>query len=721
MLELRELNEMALSVAFKSLRRSHVALNTWRSNNNLRNGSIQSYIDILPQVRDAIEHKKPLVALESTIITHGMPWPQNLDTALEVEALVREEGATPATIAILNGRIKVGLSEIDLQTLAKKQSKEVTKCSRRDLAFLVSQGRSGGTTVAATMLIANKVGLKIFATGGIGGVHQQGHITMDISADLIELGRTSLAVVCSGVKSILDIPRTLEFLETQGVCVTTYGSPEYVFPDFFTRDSGSCVSFNLQNPDEAARLIRTSDEMQLQSGILIAVPIPAQFAADKSAIKAAIAQAHREANEQHLSGKEVTPFLLAAIAKITGGNSLQANIALIKNNASTAAKIAKALYGSNEIYSISTASAVSAPLVIGASILDLTLTIQDKMPEILDGATYRTKAKQSAGGVGRNIAEGLFKLYGTTNFISRVGNDQLGKSLISLMPEALQSSICVDPEYSTSLCSVIFDKAGDCKLVLGNMEIHGNITPKHVEMHEELLQKTPLIIMDGNLSVQTMECILQLAKKYNKPVFFEPTDMRISGKPFKLSQSLRHQIKFISPNIYELKQIVETITNESIVWNEKKILSKDKLLRETKRLLKLIEQEFDCILVTLGHHGIVLSLLARATEIPLFDANSGKYQLFEQTNDAKRILCYYPAQSVSNIVNVSGAGDSFTSGFITGLLRGYNIDRAVTFGFLAAECSLQAESAVPAEYFRNTKEENEMLEIRYKKLTKESF
>ncbi|XP_037931992.1 uncharacterized protein LOC119666786 [Teleopsis dalmanni] len=398
------------------LKTGNAFLNILRKRSTTVN-AFKKLIDIHPQVQYSLDKCKPIVALESTIITHGMPFPQNFDTALEVEELVRANGAVPATIAIIDGRIKVGLNNTDLAKLAAKKQNEVIKCSRRDLPFVISQQKCGGTTVAATMIIAHMTGIKVFATGGVGGVHRDGHISMDISADLIELGRTPVAVICSGVKSILDIPRTLEYLETQGVCVAAYQNYG-IFPDFYTRDSGCKAPYNLENPVEAANLIKCLYDLDLNSGILIGVPIPEKYSANKGQITLAIEEAYKKAEQQDVNGKQVTPFLLEAISKITEGKSLNANMALIKNNATVGAQIAVELCKDNiykDIY-LQTEKMHKAPLIIGASILDLSLTMNDEIPTVLNGATYQIQTKQSAGGVGRNLAEGIFKLHGEANF-----------------------------------------------------------------------------------------------------------------------------------------------------------------------------------------------------------------------------------------------------------------------------------------------------------------
>ncbi|MFL2739135.1 MAG: pseudouridine-5'-phosphate glycosidase [bacterium] len=279
-----------------------------------------------------------MVALESTIISHGMPFPQNLKTALTVEKIIREESAVPATIAILNGRIKIGLSQHELEQFAKQTSQ--IKVSRRDLPLVISQKQSGGTTVAATMICAKLAGIAVFVTGGIGGVHRESENTMDISADLMELAQTNVAVVCAGIKSILDIPRTLEYLETQGVPVIGYKTEE--FPAFYTPSSGSLVQSRLDTPEEIAHCMKIKWKLGLDGGIVIGNPVQEQDAMDASIIQQAISEALRDAAQKQIEGKNVTPFLLERINRLTMGESLKSNISLVCNNAHLGAKIAVA-------------------------------------------------------------------------------------------------------------------------------------------------------------------------------------------------------------------------------------------------------------------------------------------------------------------------------------------------------------------------------------------
>ena len=298
------------------------------------------YLDIAPEVGAALKEGRPVVALESTIISHGMPYPQNVETARNVEDIIRSEGAVPATIAIIGGKMKVGLSADEIEYLGKK-GMAVTKASRRDLPVLAAKGMDGATTVASTMIIAAMAGIKIFATGGIGGVHRGAETTMDISADLEELGRTDVTVVCAGAKSILDIGLTLEYLETKGVPVLGYGTDE--LPAFYCRESGFGVDYRVDTPEELAATIKAKHDLGVHGGILVGNPIPKEYEMPKAMADRAIDIAVKKAEENGIKGKQLTPFLLALVKEMTGGMSLDSNIQLVYNNARVAAKTAVAL------------------------------------------------------------------------------------------------------------------------------------------------------------------------------------------------------------------------------------------------------------------------------------------------------------------------------------------------------------------------------------------
>ena len=298
------------------------------------------YLDIKPEVKEAIESGKPVVALESTIISHGMPYPQNVETALQVEQIIRDNGAVPATIAIIGGRLKAGLTPEEIEYFGKK-GPEITKASRRDLAMLCAKGEDGACTVTTTMMIAHMAGIKVFATGGIGGVHRGAETTMDISADLEELAQTPVMVVCAGCKSILDIGLTLEYLETHGVPVIGFGTED--MPAFYTRKSGFKVDYRVDDPKMLAKFFNTHLELGLRGGILVGNPIPEEYSMEPEIINPAIDAAIEECKKLGIKGKETTPFLLAKVKDITGGDSLDSNIRLVFNNAKVAALTAAEL------------------------------------------------------------------------------------------------------------------------------------------------------------------------------------------------------------------------------------------------------------------------------------------------------------------------------------------------------------------------------------------
>lgn len=298
---------------------------------------LKQYLDIAPEVQEALEAGKPVVALESTIISHGMPYPQNVETARKVEDIVRESGAVPATIAIIGGRLKAGLSPEELEYFGKT-GMAIKKASRRDLPFIVAKKIDGATTVASTMIIAALAGIKVFVTGGIGGVHRGAQETFDISADLQELANTDVAVICAGAKSILDIGLTLEYLETHGVPVVGFGTEE--FPAFYTRKSGFTVDYKVDEPAEVAAAMKAKWDMGLKGGMVIGNPIPTEHEMDYDTITNAIENALKEAEEKGIKGKESTPFLLGKVKDITGGSSLTSNIELVFNNARVGSKIA---------------------------------------------------------------------------------------------------------------------------------------------------------------------------------------------------------------------------------------------------------------------------------------------------------------------------------------------------------------------------------------------
>lgn len=514
-----------------------------------------------------------------------MPYPRNLEMAKLVEKTVREHGAVPATIAVLDGVFKVGLNESELLTLAKpqdpdKEKRVKLKISRKDLAYAHMARMDGGTTVSATMILANLAGIQFFATGGIGGVHRGAEVTMDISTDLTELSKTPVTVVCAGIKSILDIKKSLEFLETFGVPVVTLNSP--IFPSFFTNESGIASPLTLSDVESVAKMVWTSKNLlSLSNGIIVAVPNPNP--ANSSVMQAAITQALRESEEQSIEGNRITPFLLAKIQVLTQGKSLDSNISLVLNNAKIAAQIAVAYSrltsyegdinnykisgfrdhslintSSSPVPSMSTfsspdgitekSSMMSAPVVvIGGSVMD---TISQSCVPLISGSSNPGSVHFSHGGVGRNIAERLCIDYKqSVNFITAVGNDENGWHLLRHLAQIgvrINGSIVVSAfglskpneefvgirhvQSSSALSSstanylAIHSHNGDLVAGIADMNVFQHISREYIRDHlAGAIRKAALIVLDANLSSESFSEALVVSSSYVVPVFFEPT------------------------------------------------------------------------------------------------------------------------------------------------------------------------------------------------------
>ncbi|KAF7224087.1 transcript variant X2 [Nothobranchius furzeri] len=639
------------------------------------------FFKVHPSVSQSLAENKPVVALESTIVTHGMPYPHNLSTATEVEAIVRAEGATPATVAVIDGEIRVGLSADELNYLA--QSKSLLKVSRRDLPYVVSKGLSGGTTVSATMIAAHRAGISVFVTGGIGGVHRDGQNSLDISADLTELSRTPIAVVSAGVKSILDIGRTLEFLETQGVCVATYG-PSEDFPAFFTPHSGFTSAYNVHNPSEAAKLIASALLLGLQNGVLIAVPIPEEHAAAGQQIEEAIQAAATEASLKGITGKDVTPFILQKVSDLTQGKSLQSNIALIRNNAKVGSQIACAL--SKQVREKTSKSLISQPgkvtadsdvVVIGG--INVDFIAKGKTKELQFGQTNPGSVVQSFGGVGRNIADSLSRLGHKPLFISATGADANGDAELNYCKHMNTSGVArLDMHATATYCAVI-NENGELSLGLGDMDIHQEITERYVSQFERQISSAPLVCLDGNIPISTINYVCLLAKKHNINVWFEPTDKEKARKPF-LSDAWKF-LSYSSPNLAELCIMNKTL---GISTPDELPNTLDEILKAAAALSRPLLEHLHCLVVTLGPHGVLLC----------GEHEAGTINLQPRKLKKRKQICalHYPAMTVTpeEILNVSGAGDSLAGALIAGILQGKDTDTCVQMGLLAARMSLSS-------------------------------
>uniref|UniRef100_A0A3Q3T1L6 Zgc:136858 n=2 Tax=Mastacembelus armatus TaxID=205130 RepID=A0A3Q3T1L6_9TELE len=648
-----------------------------------------SLFRVHPCVSQAVAENKPVVALESTIITHGMPYPHNLSTAKEVEALVRAEGATPATVGVIEGAIHVGLTSEELDHLARCKSS--LKVSRRDLPYAISKALSGGTTVSATMIVAHQAAIPVFVTGGIGGVHRDGENSLDISADLTELGRTPTAVICAGVKSILDIGRTLEFLETQGVCVATYGTSKN-FPAFFSQQSGFTSPYQVSNPEEAATLIASTLSLGLQSGVLIAVPIPEEHAAAGQQIEEAIHAAVTEASAKGITGKDVTPFILQKVNELTKGKSLQANIALIRNNARVGSQIACALskqMSERKLRSRTlhcgkrSLNSESDIVVIGG--INVDFIAKGKMKTFHFGQTNPGSVCQSFGGVGRNVADSLSRLGHRPLFVSATGADSHSDAVLNYCKHMNTSGVARLKGQSTATYCAVITESGELSLGLGDMDIHQQITEHYVSQFEKQLSSATLLCLDGNIPVSTINYVCSVARKHSINLWYEPTDTEKACKPF-LSDAWK-SMSYSSPNLAELCTMTKAlgIPTPEVLPN-----SLEEVLSVAVALSRPLLEHLHCLVVTLGAMGV---LVCGEHD------DAGSVNLQPRKQKRRRELCalHYQALTVKaeETMNVSGAGDSLASALMAGIVQGRDTDSCVRMGLLAARLSLASPHPIP--------------------------
>ncbi|KAF9229232.1 indigoidine synthase A-like protein [Gyrodon lividus] len=565
-------------------------------------------IDLQPEVEDALTNGRPVVALESTIITHGMPYPTSLEMAQSVEEIIRSTGSTPATIGLIEGRVKIGLEPGELKRLASRSADPV-KLSRRDIGAAVALRRDGGTTCSSTLIFAALAGIKVFATGGLGGVHRGGENTMDVSADLHELSRCPVGLVSAGVKSILDIGRTLEYLETLGVPVVSYAESND-FPAFYTRKSGFESPWNIDDPETAARMLYTQKQFGMSNGVLFAVPIPERYEAIGTTLQEAVETAIRESEEAGVSklGKEVTPWLLKRVGELTCGKSLESNIALVQNTALVGgriaaeyAKIAKESgNGQNRLDGSATKQSTSAHVehanssrrsvanpasgdavpelssfqkasvvVVGCAAVDI--TSQPQAATRLDHkTTWPGKVSVSLGGVARNIAEAAHRVMSgatgkgvATLLVAPVGDDAFG-SLITDLTESLgmrtDGLVSVHGQRS-SVCNLLLDAQGQLQSGVADMDLMqvwkaDQILPILKVHHPQLLG------LDGNISSETLSTLVTESLKAGIQIFFEPTSVVKSSRLFpavaaNLGKTARPVVSFVSPNLVELAQMYQ--------------------------------------------------------------------------------------------------------------------------------------------------------------------
>ncbi|XP_039295710.1 pseudouridine-metabolizing bifunctional protein C1861.05 [Nilaparvata lugens] len=659
-------------------------------------------IDVLPEVKEALNSKTPVVALESTIITHGMPYPSNLETALDVEDIVRKQGAVPATIGVIDGRVKVGLKREELERLAQPASPErpVVKISRRDFPFVLSKKMDGGTTVAGTVLVAEKVGIKVFVTGGIGGVHRDVETSMDISADLMEMSRSSVTVVSSGIKSILDIGRTLEYLETLGVCVVTMGDSNR-FPAFYTRESGHQSPYHVKNVDEAAELISSLHTLKMNSGVLLAVPVPLEAEQiDFASMEEVISQCLRDCEEQGIKGKAVTPFVLERVSKLTKGKSLETNIALIKNNALVGSRVATKLeallsssehvehvnsmpqaVGQSSLKHVSsskaslTSSSTQQPLVIGGSNLDCVVIATDSLKK--DNALSAGSVRHMGGGVARNMAEALSRLGCHPCLLSAVGNDNIGQLLLQLTPPTVDCSRIKMEDTNSASCVVVIDNTGENVLLVGDMSIHNRLNKQYISNNFDKLKNSSIVVMDGNVPDDTMEFVINESYYHGKPVWFEPTDIVTANKAFK-SEAWK-KLRFTSPNFKELQEI-SIATGLASATSKFESMTRDEIIDASFKMAALLAEHIETVMVTLGQHGVMMVGRESATS-----TITGRY--YSLSSDLRL-----------DIASVSGAGDCCAAGYIRGWLTGLPESSCMSLAFASAVDSLHCFDTVPKQF-----------------------
>eukprot|EP01029_Cantina_marsupialis_P031541 TRINITY_DN9136_c0_g1_i1.p1 TRINITY_DN9136_c0_g1~~TRINITY_DN9136_c0_g1_i1.p1 ORF type:complete len:699 (-),score=259.87 TRINITY_DN9136_c0_g1_i1:1026-3122(-) len=658
-------------------------------------------ITINSEVEHALVTGKPVVALETTIITHGMPFPDNLNTAQNVERIVRQNGAVPAHIAILDGNIHVGLNDEELKHLASIDSSEIRKCSRRDIAPLLATKGSGGTTVAGTMLICDLVGLRVFATGGIGGVHRGVEESWDVSADLRELGRTPVCVVCAGVKSILDIPKTIEYLETEGVTVGSLQSD--AFPAFFSTDSGVKSPFTWDNETDVAAALHSNLKLGLNSGMMVACPNPAPV--DTELIAKATRQAEAECIEKGIKGANVTPYMLKRVTELTDNQSLEANMALMGNNATVASRISVELSNMMKTYFVgpgkvldlhtgvfvedsdrATEPIAGEPVVVGGATVDMTAVPLDGHQMLMHTSNPGHITRQY-GGVGRNVAETLSRLGRSPYFMTCVGNDATGVDVVRNCTDiGLRLPSDIVCEANTATFNAMLDFDGSLMTAVADMAAFDHISPQKIIDAKSHILSAPMVMFDGNLPCDSMEALMEILDDGQIPSWFEPTSVAKSTKIVD-SGAVEH-ITFMSPNIDELVAISRSLSNLPVESDVDLVCEKhEEFMVHVQHVMEhMITEGADSdvekhILVTRGGEGLVLASGKRSS-----DGVHVHYQ-------------YFPTmlQGEEHIISTTGAGDSLVGGMMWGLMEGLPMTECVSAGLHTARMSLMSEFPVSEE------------------------
>jgi pseudouridine-5'-phosphate glycosidase/pseudouridine kinase len=613
-------------------------------------------------VRRALSAGLPVVALESTIISHGMKWPDNLHTALHVERVVRDGGAVPATVAILDGVVHVGLSTAQIERVARLGA-ACEKVSRRDIASAIARRANGATTVSGTMVVAHRAGIRVFVTGGIGGVHRGGELSMDVSADLAELARTPVAVVCAGIKSILDIARTVERLETDGVTLCVFGADEV--PAFFTRHSGVPAPLRLDAERDIAQLLAANHRLALNSGVVVCVPIRAEDEADAAAVETATQQALREAEQKAVLGRDVTPYVLKRVAELTGGSSLAANIKLVLNNARIGSQIAVELcHALNATAAAPPQSRAPSVLVVGGAVADVISRPASTGAAAAADSKSAGVVQLTAGGVGRNIAALLGGLGVAVRLVSVVARDAVGEHVLQATRKSGVDVSAVSKlggDRRTAVYSGVIGAAGDMASGVSDMGIFEALSAELVLPH--IGADLKLVVLDGNPPQETIAAVCARCATVRVPVFFEATSQAKALKAVPVIDS----IAVLSSNAHELHAIASRMFGDGLA--DAASVCATMVMQQTR---------VGVLLTSLGASGV---------------------QLATRTASGAVRLQRFPAPQVERVVSTNGAGDAFVGGFIEAhFARGLAPSDAVACGLgCAKRVLLGANSADKAK------------------------
>ncbi|RDB28792.1 hypothetical protein Hypma_015576 [Hypsizygus marmoreus] len=731
-------------------------------------------LDVHPEVQEALATNQPVVALETTLVTHGFPYPENLELSKSLEQIVRSTGSIPATIGMIGGRVKIGMGENHLQQLAEKKTHPV-KISRRDIAPAIAMKADGGTTCSATLIFAALAGIKVFATGGLGGVHRGGENSMDVSADLMELTRCPVGLVSSGVKSILDIGRTLEYLETLGVPVVTYGTSSE-FPAFFSRHSGFNAPWNVKDPMSAASILHTQWQLGMENGALIAVPIPAEFEEAGMSIQEAVDQAVAESEQNGINkrGKEATPWLLSRINELTRGKSLLSNIALLENTALVGGNIAvqyhKLVYSKGNIPS-STWRPIHAPLVnlgqvktsvhpanlviVGSAAVDITArTRPDTDKTLASHSTAPGSISLSLGGVARNIAEAAHRVIKSQSshmssvLVAPIGDDSFGRILVDEMTKiGMRIDGLVQSDQATAVCNMVLDGSGGLIGGVADMDITSSFSGDIVTSHLQA-NNPSLVALDGNLSPDTIKSVVGYCSQNKIKVFFEPTSVVKSTAILPAiaahldNADSEAPIAYCSPNLFELAHLDQSsraepfeLTSHLNWWRiidhlslgsefrrdleqlaRKQVVEGDPskgtlsflvdrgIAQMAVKLLPFIQH----LIIKCGDQGALVVMRISGEEARtspwanMRSQPSQRYITARGTSNEMVVLQHFPPHTLTkDIVNVTGAGDSFVGALLAILLEHpgtfqdpQKLNNAICIAQDAAMLSLQSHHAV---------------------------